>query len=177
MSLCYLSNVIINKIFILIFKSLHKRNFFETLLKLRDIDTFFQQKCDKILVDFFTLKNKGPFDKVECKNEARSVFLENRLRNYFLEIDDFFAINCNFRDCLICNKCNEVITDYCYEHEDNTVFEVEDFFKNRIILNIEKKIICWNCYSENQEDIEEYEKLEECISVCDEVDIFIRSIT
>ena len=176
MSLCYLSNIVIDKIFTQIFKSLTKKNFFEIILKLREINNFFEKRCDNLLFNFFSFQYQGPFIKIENKDEARSVFLENRLRHRLLQKDDFFAINCNFRDCLICNQCNEIITDYCYQSEDNSVFEIDDPFKNRTIVNIEKKIICWNCYSTECGNIDEHEKLEDCLSVCDEVDIFIRSI-
>lgn len=174
MSLYRLPLVVLEEIFKSIFRTLKKKEFFDILLKLRQVDKHFKYRSDKILKKFFQGLSINPYIDVRLKTESKSIFLENRLCKSLLRSEEAYVIRSSLDlGNLVCANCNFIIYDYCYPHQDDTIYYLEE----REISNPEINIICWECYKIKEgESLDEHEKYLDCFSVCDKVNLFVSSI-
>jgi hypothetical protein len=163
-----------DRVFKIYISTLDTNNFFEQLIKLRNVNREFKQIVNKILKNLFTLKKPYVFKSFKSKKDIKSVFLRDRLSKSLENNYNPIFLHFDYEKRLLCSNCEIILAEECYF--TSSPERVDDWFygKHRYIKT---ENVCWDCYNNsNGGKMYPYLKLEDKLDVCQKVDNFINKI-
>ena len=88
-------------------------DFFEELMKTRQISREFKHRVDKILKKFFTCQNIYFYRDLTSLRDTKSVFLKDRLDKHYKK-HSFILFEKDLNHRLICSNCSVILDNECF---------------------------------------------------------------